>query len=112
MELIHRHNRCRGITLFRFGQRLVELWYCPKGEIIEPHSHEHFNSTLIMLGGEIEGTIGFRTGRTGWYDFGRRFFIPAGTCHQAKVVGNFCVFLNYERWWDVKPTSAAIDFVS
>ncbi len=115
--MIHRHNGCIAITLFRFGRRQLELVYCPAGEVIEPHVHQHVDSTLVMLGGEIEGGIifspfgGWKIGRTGWYDFGRRFDIPAGVYHYAKVTGRFCLFLNYEKW-DSKPTSAAVDFIT
>ncbi len=121
--MIHRHNGCIAITLFRFGRRQLELVYCPAGEVIEPHVHQHIDSTLVMLGGEIKGGIApfldglamdwdhWRHGKTGWYDFGRRFKIPAGTLHYAKVTGRFCLFLNYEKW-DSKPTSAAVDFIT
>lgn len=108
---MHRHNGCIGFTLFRFGKKQAELWYCPKGEIIEPHVHHHIHSTLIMLGGEMEGWIGERHGKTGWYDFLRRFHIPAGTIHSAKVAGRFCLFANYEVWTG-KPSSAAKDFTA
>lgn len=107
--MIHRHNRCIGLILIRIGTRQLELWFCPRGEVIEPHSHPHIDSTLIILGGEMDGDINGRRGKTGWYDFLRRFKIPAGTVHSAVVTGRFCLFANYERWVG-KPTSAAIDF--
>lgn len=107
--MIHRHNKCVGLTLFRFGKRQLEIWWCPKGEEIESHIHQNIDSTLIILGGEMDGWIGSRHGRTGWYDFLRRFHVPAGTPHRAKVTGSFCLFANYERW-SCKPSSAAIDF--
>lgn len=86
------------------------MW-CPRGEEIEAHVHHHIHSTLIILGGEMEGWIGERHGKTGWYDFLRRFHIPAGTVHRAKVTGKFFLFANYEKW-DGKPSSAAVDFAS
>lgn len=109
MKWIHRHNRCIGVTVFRFGKTQLELWFCPGGEQIEPHFHQDIDSTLIMLGGELEGNINGRVGRTGWYDFLRRFHIPAGTVHSAKVTGWFCLFANLERW-SGQPSSAAVDF--
>lgn len=111
MKWMHRHNGCIGFTLFRFGKRQLELWYCPKDETIEAHVHDHIHSTLIILGGEMEGWIGERHGKTGWYDFMRRFHIPAGTVHRAKVTGRFCLFANYEVWTGT-PTSAAVDFTA
>lgn len=109
MKWMHRHNGCIGLTLFRFGRKQLEVWYAPKGEEIEPHVHKKIDSTLIILGGEMEGNIDGRIGKTGWYDFLRRFNIPSGTIHSAKVTGRFCLFLNYEKWTG-KPSSAAIDF--
>lgn len=108
--MIHRHNGCIGITLFRIGRRQLEVFWCPSGEVIEPHFHKHVDSTLIMLGGELEGKIGDRTGRTGWYNMFRCFHIPAGTVHCATVTGRFCLFANYEKWVG-NPTSAAVDFI-
>jgi len=111
MKWMHRHNGCIGFTLFRFGRKQLELWYAPKGEEIEPHIHKKIDSTLIILGGEMEGNIAGHKGKTGWYDFLRRFKIPAGTVHSAKVTGRFCLFLNYEKWTG-KPSSAAKDFTA
>lgn len=108
--MINRHNGCIGITLFRIGRRQLEIFYCPKGEVIEPHVHRNINSTLIMLGGGLDGKIGDRSGKTGWHDFLRRFHIPAGTVHSATVIGRFCLFANYEKW-NGNPTSAATDFI-
>lgn len=59
----------------------------------------------------MNGGIASRYGRTGWYDFGRRFKIPAGTIHGAYIIGRFCLFLNWEKWTG-KPTSAAVDFTA
>lgn len=108
--MINRHNGCIAVTLLRFGSRQVELVYCPKGEVIEPHVHEHIDGAMVMLAGELDGKIGDRSGRTGWYDFGRVFRVPRNCVHSASVVGRFCIFLNYERWIGQNPTSAAIDF--
>lgn len=111
MKMMHRHNGCICFTLFRFGTRQLELVWCPKGEEIEAHVHHQIHSTLIIIGGEMEGWIGERHGKTGWYDFLRRFSIPAGTVHRAKVTGRFCLFMNFERWTG-KPSSAAVDFAA
>lgn len=111
MSLVNKHNRCVAIKLFRFRRTLVELVYCPAGEVVEPHHHDHVDGTMIMLGGEIIGTIGDRTGFTGGCDFLRRFRIPRGVVHSCVVTGRFFLFLNIERW-DCAPTSAAIDFIT
>lgn len=109
--MINRHNKCVGLTIFRLGRRQLELWYCPQGEIIEPHVHNKIDSTLIILGGSMTGYIGERHGRIGWRDFLRFFFIPAGVVHGANITGRFCLFANFETWRKGDAlTSAAIDF--
>lgn len=109
--MIYRYRHCVGITLFRLGRRKLEVWFCPGGEVIEPHSHPHIDSRLIIIAGSMTGEIGDRKGRTGWWDFLRAFVIPAGTIHGATITGRFCVFANLETWesgYDI--TSAAVDF--
>lgn len=107
--MIHRHNRCLGLTLFRWGRRQVEIWFCPKGEIIERHSHAKIDSRIILMCGRMFGDIGTRYGHPRKF---KSYLIPAGTGHGAKVERR-CIFLNIETW---KPrasvTSAAIDFES
>lgn len=108
--MIERHNRCVGVKLFRFGCYQLELWIAPHGEIIEPHSHRHIDSTLVFLCGKILGTIGDKTGTVSHRDAFRRFSIPAGVTHSAIVQSGFCAFLNWERWKTSNVTSAALDF--
>lgn len=104
-----RHNRCRGFKLFKWGQIQCELWFCPKGEDIAPHVHNHIDSTLIILGGNAVGSIGAKVGLIEWRDMLRRFNIPKGVPHWAIVKRPFFIFLNVEKW-DCKITSAAHDF--
>lgn len=108
--MIARHNRCVGVILFRFGTRQLELWWAPKGEFIEPHSHKHIDSTLLFLWGSINGSIGDKSGQVSYRDALRCFSIPAGVKHSAVVLSRFCLFLNWEKWTTRNVTSAAIDF--
>lgn len=106
--LIHRHQRCIGLTLFRWGKRQCELWFVPKGEFIEPHSHPSMDGTVVFLYGRMLGDIG---GKVGWVtgkDFLRCFNISAGVTHSA-ATSTFTMFLNIENWI-TRPSSAAIDF--
>lgn len=107
--MFHRRNNCRGITVFRWGKRQLELWFCPGGEVIEPHVHLNCNSKLIILAGAMDGRIGEARGWVDAYeDRFRVFDVPAGTVHAA-TVGRFCIFANWETW--IAPvTSAATDF--
>jgi hypothetical protein len=111
MNIINKHSGCTAIVLFRLGSRQLELVWCPGGAIIENHVHANIDGTMIFLAGELHGNIAGNYGKTGWYDFGRRFSVPHGTVHGAKITGRFCLFLNWEKWTG-KPTSAAIDFTA
>lgn len=108
--MIERHNRCVGIKLFRFRNHQLELWACPRSEVVEPHSHANIDSTIIFLWGSIYGTIGERSGFVGWRDSFRRFEIAPGVKHSATILSRFCLFLNWEKWQTKDVTSAAIDF--
>lgn len=107
--MICRHNRCIGIRLFRWKRWQLEIWFAPKGEVIERHVHRRIDSTIIMLAGGMWGSIGERIGYVGWEDIGRRFPIPHGVAHGA-TVNKFCLFANLEHWTH-NVTSAAEDFV-
>lgn len=109
--MIKRHNGCRGLTLWRWGRFQIELWFAPKGEVIEPHIHSRIDSSIVFLVGSMVGTIGGKTGLLEWpADCFRRFNVPAGVKHSATITA-FCMFANVERWkGDV--TSAADDFTA
>ncbi len=107
--MIERHNRCVGIKLFRYRKHQLELWVCPRSEIVS-HSHQNIDSNLIFLWGSIYGTIGERSGFVDWRDSLRRFPIAAGVKHSATILSRFCLFLNWETWNTPKVTSAATDF--
>lgn len=108
--MIERHNRCIGIKLFRYGKFQLELWFAPRGEMIEPHCHPHIDCSLTFLWGSIVGTIGNKTGPVSYRDILRSFSIPAGVTHSAEVKSAFCLFLNWEKWKSETVTSASIDF--
>lgn len=108
--MIQRHNRCWGLTLWRWKNKQVELWFCPKGETIVDHFHENIDSKIIYLGGKMDGHIAHEHKQFGWRDIFRMFCIPKGTVHGAKVTGLFAVFANVETWTDKAVTSAARDF--
>lgn len=108
--MIERHNGCIGLKLFKLGSRQLEIWYAPKDEIVESHSHQHIDSTLVFLWGKIHGRIGDKSGIVSFSDSLRSFSIPAGVRHSATVLSRFCLFLNWEKWKTRNVTSAAIDF--
>lgn len=105
--MIRRHGNAIGFRLFRRKFTQLELWIA-WGDI-EPHIHQHIDSTIIFLFGSMVGRIQERVGILTWRDIFRRFHVPAGVVHEAKT--GFVVFANLERWTsDV--TSAAEDFTA
>jgi len=109
MGLIHRHNRCLGLKLFRYRKTQIEIWFCPKGEQIEPHTHLEADITIVPLAGRMAGRIGERCGIAGWSDIFRRFCVPRGTVHSARMLSP-CIFMGIERWNTDLISSAATDF--
>lgn len=106
--MIERHNRCIGIKLFRWRRLLIELWFCPKGEVIRPHTHSQVDVTIVPLYGTMWGAIGDKSGFVRPHDAGRQFKVPRGTIHSAYMF-SFCIFAGVERWAG-PVTSAALDF--
>lgn len=126
MALFHKRDVCRGLTLFRWKQLLVELWICPAGYEIEMHSHPHLDAELIPVWGWCEF---FRQPPpverpNGWHvappesiacsprRWFRKHTVPMGWVHWFKVATRSrLIFINIERWQAGHvPTSAAIDF--
>lgn len=105
--MIRKHKRCRGLRIWKWNSLQVEVWFCPSFEYIEPHVHERIDSTIVMLLGDMAGTIGKETGLVRHW---KRYRVPAGVKHSASV-GLFCIFANVERWQG-EPTSAADDFTA
>ena len=108
--MITRFQRCLGVRLLRLGRWQVELWLCPRGEVIPPHTHQYFDGRLVFLAGSMLWTLAGQTREVGWRDVLRCWRVPAGTNHGATVTGRFGVFLNIEQWQGV-PSSAATDFI-
>lgn len=113
-NLINRHEDCVGITLWKFGQTNIELWYCPAGYEIQPHSHPKEHIELMFIAGKatfyrIKNMTQSFTPR--WYHMFRRFTVTPGRVHWFSVSHRALIFINIARFIDGhKPTSAAVDF--
>lgn len=124
MTLFNRHEKCVGLTLWRFGRRNVEIWYCPRGYEIKPHSHPNERIELMYIFGK---TTFFRrkpdynfagywlpqeeSFKPKWYHIFRCFTVDYGQIHWFKVSNLPLIFINFSKFWQgYKPTSAAIDF--
>lgn len=106
--MIERFGRIVGLKLFRFRNRQVELWFCPKGERIPLHFHEAIDSHLVFLFGRMFWTSDGRSKELSWRNFLFNWIIPANVAHGAVVTGLCGVFMNIEKW-TAEPTSAAKD---
>lgn len=121
MSIINRHERCMGIRLWKSKTRFIQLWYCPRGYEVKPHSHNDQHIELMYLFGK---TTFFReqkqyvlVGRKGesyspkWYHMFRKFTVIAGQVHWFTVSSLPLVFINFATFIDGKhPISAATDF--
>jgi mannose-6-phosphate isomerase-like protein (cupin superfamily) len=105
--VIRKHNRCRGIRVWKWNSFQIEVWFLPKGEWIEPHVHNRIDSRIVLLFGHMTGRIGRDTGYAKPW---KAYQVPAGMLHSA-TADTFCIFANVERWQG-EPTSAAEDFTA
>lgn len=106
--MIVRFQRCIGIKLFRLFRWQLEVWFCPKGEVIPLHTHEQCDSRITHWYGNVEWMLGNRRRTLCNRNLGWTRSVPAGHVHGAKC-HTFAVFSNLEMWRG-KPSSAAVDF--
>lgn len=115
MSIINRHEKCVGIRLWKSKTRFIQLWYCPRGYDVKPHSHNDQHIELMYLFGKT--TISRITSQTvewftpKWYHIFRKFTVRKGQIHWFTVSSLPLVFINFATFIDGKrPVSAAIDF--
>jgi hypothetical protein len=116
MKLFNKHEKCFGISLWRFGNRTAELWFCPPSYQIEEHCHPNQDIELMFISGctvfkrrkslnsEEEGIAVCSP-----FDTFTKFTVSRGYYHHFSTGCNWLVFINFARWYTT-PTSAAIDF--
>ena len=117
MGLIRHYESCVGLLLYKVGQHTAELWYCPAGYSIKPHSHPQEDIELMFLYGKTtffrikstESTMQYYKPK--WYNIFRSFSVKAGWTHWFTVGKRSLVFINFAKWKvGVVPTSASVDF--
>jgi len=112
MKIIHRHNKCYGITLIKCGNELIELWICLKGYTVFKHYHTDFDSNIMLLFGNVFMCAEDKGKTLKSNKLFKWFFIPKFMFHWLEPQDNsFCIFINNERW-NKKPSSASANFVS
>lgn len=107
--MISRFQRCVGFRLFRLFRWQLEIWCCPKGEVIPLHVHEHCDSRITHWVGNVEWMMGDKRRTLSINNIGWTRHVPAGAVHGAKV-HSFSIFTNLEKWTG-RPSSAAEDFL-
>lgn len=114
MSIFNRHEKCFGITLYRFGRYRAEIWFCaPLYNIVE---HSHFEEDVELM--HIYGDTKF-TRRNLWNGaiesviprMFQKFSVRHYHSHWFSVGKKWLVFINFQKFRkNYKPKSAAIDF--
>lgn len=120
MSIINRHERCVGIRLWKSKTRFIQLWYCPRGYEVKPHSHNDQHIELMYLFGKTtfyrHGVISNPSGYIESFSprckhILKRFTVKTGQRHWFTVSSLPLVFINFATFVDGKrPVSAAEDF--
>lgn len=85
----------------------LEVWLCPKGQVIPMHVHRRCDSRITHWIGNVEWMLGGRRKTLTTRDAMTTKSVPAGFVHGAKS-HTFAIFSNFETWTG-RPTSAAED---
>jgi len=115
--MIHKVGPCWGITLWRWGNRKLELWYAPASYACVEHTHDDADSEITILyakarriyrrvGDKVDAYIASSKQYRG-----RWFSVRAGIPHAFEAGKSFMVFLNLQTYLKGKRvTSVAVDF--
>lgn len=118
MKFIHHYEGCISLTLFRWGSRNVEIWFCPANYKIIEHKHPNEDIELMFIYGDAEFARRKNiedVSEVFKASFPRHLFklfsVKAGHYHYFTVSKRPLIFINFSRWLNnTKPTSAADDF--
>lgn len=120
MSIINRHERCVGIQLWKSKTRFIQLWYCPRGYEVKPHSHNDQHIELMYLFGRTTfsrinsddvNCLYTEMHTPSWYNMFRKFTVKPKQLHWFTVSSLPLIFINFAMFIDGKrPVSAAIDF--
>lgn len=118
ITLVNKHNKSVGVTLLRWKGWLVELWRCPVGEVVQPHTHPDQDSTLMFLSGCA--TLGKKEPGCGAIERlvvgglrSHAYYISASTVHWFHSVTKVLWFINISHRNDTTQlASASVNFQS
>jgi hypothetical protein len=101
-----KYHACRGITVWRWRWFKIELWYCPRNFVAEPHRHPDIDIELTFLYGSPDfyrNDLHIRP--TPFTTFTLKHY----HWHWFQTNNKCLIFFNRE-WWKVPPTSAATNY--
>ena len=118
MALFNRYESCWGLTLFRWFNKRVEIWFCAPGYKIIEHRHPMEDVELMFIFGQ---TIFHRRSiydnikedlKTNWRFFLLKFTVKHYHYHWFEVGKLPLIFINFQTFLNgAKPQSAAKDFL-
>ena len=119
MSVFNSYGPCRGITLFRYEQLRVELWYIPAGYDIVEHRHPKEDVELMYIfGSSAFFRRDIRVGMPEMFepkfprDLFKTFSVKHFHSHWFSVGKIPLVFINFQTFLaGNEPVSAADDFL-
>lgn len=105
MTLFNKHESCRGMVLWKSKRHFVQIWYCPRGYRIKPHSHPNEAVELMYLFGnakffkkEKRAVPMIRYFQPKWYHFMKCFSIGYDEIHWFTVSNLPLIFINFAKF--------------
>ena len=99
---INKFRASKGLVIFKFRNILIEIWWTPKGAMIDSHYHENVDSFIIHIWGHcffnkvVDGLNNVQ--EISNFSYFKHFSILAGTIHSVLVGNRGLLFLNIEKW--------------
>lgn len=112
---VRRIGAFTGLTLYKGGPFLVELWICDPNSEIPDHSHPNIDTIQIYLSGQIDiwkgGTQALKSGDVGVLSGSSFVRTLPGEVHSGRIGELGAAFMSIEHWILGEPTSAVDDWV-
>jgi len=115
MKLFNTYGPCFGISIYRWKQFTIELWFVPPGYSIPKHSHPREDIELYHVFGKAVFCREFgndlaKVTMPLWSKL-KHFTVPQGWDHWFETNTTWLVFFNVAKWDCLQnPTSASKDF--
>jgi hypothetical protein len=104
------------MTLFKWGKRLIEIWFVPRNYEIPRHSHPSEDIELMFIFGDaifcrmVDSEKFIHSKHVTLKNIFSTFTVKAGTIHWFHSRHKLpLIFINFSKW-STTPTSASVDF--